>query len=195
MHDLTLFHEKLPAAVVLVSVLFGAAIDFRRFRLPNMLTLPLVVTGICWHTATGGLPGLVLSLIGMTAAAFPPLLMFARGGMGAGDVKLMAGIGAWMGWLFSMHVLIAAGLLGGIFSMVANARRGRTSAAAVAQDAAVTDSVSDIGKNQQYGAPDLIETALSGGEGHARLLPFGVMIAIGTVILLVIPVDSLRVIS
>jgi Flp pilus assembly protein protease CpaA len=193
MRNLEQITEWLPGLIVLVAVTAGAVIDFRHFRLPNRLTFPLILSGIIWHTAAGGVSGLALTLIGLTMAALPPLLMFLKGGMGAGDVKLMAGIGAWMGWEFSMYVLIAAGLLGGVCGILFRFFRSGVSETLPALHSAKSNSAELTAGHQlddQEAPEDLIRAALNSPAGRSQLLPFGVMIALGTLLLIAIDPQS-----
>jgi len=157
----------IPAAVVSVAVITGAISDYRGFRLPNRLTLPLVLSGLLWHSASGSADGLIRSLIGLFAACLPLLPAYAGGGMGAGDVKLMAGIGAWMGAVFALCVLIVAGLVGWVFHRLRRIQSQPTSTATATP----------------CSRPD-IEVALLSPLHRQHLLPFGVMIAAGTLFML-----------
>jgi prepilin peptidase CpaA len=59
-------------------------------------------------------------LVGL--AVFFPL--FALGAMGAGDVKLMAAIGAWLGWTSIIYVALYASLAGGVLAIILALRKG-----------------------------------------------------------------------
>ena len=189
--------QKVPTVVVLAAVWSGAISDVRHFRLPNSLTLSLTFSGIIWHVTTGGLSGLQGSLIGLTVAALPPLLMFVRGGMGAGDVKLMAGIGAWMGAFFSLHVLLAAGVFGLLFAIGAAILRGgrpQDLEAASADNSCSSECALESLKASGE-TPDRIQQALGSREGRVQLLPFGLMIALGTLLLVVFPLHQTTLVS
>ena len=158
--------DALPAVIVTATVIAGAISDFRGFRLPNILTLPLVLSGLLWHFAGGAADGLNRSCFGLLIASLPLLPAYAGGGMGAGDVKLMAGIGAWMGAIFALQVLILAGLFGWAVH-----RHGRTR------------KLSSFRPAGSQVHPANIEEALQHPQHRSQLLPFGVMIAAGTLIL------------
>ena len=95
--------EPIPREVVwLVSfVLIEAAIiDGRSLRVPNWLTYHFLVGGLIFAFWRGGSPLLLSSLAGAAVGLMTLLPLYSIGGMGAGDVKLMAGLGAWIGpWL------------------------------------------------------------------------------------------------
>lgn len=169
-----------PAMMVAVAVVIGAVFDVRGFRLPNWLTISMLCTGLLWQTVTHGAGGIVWSTVGLVVASFPLLLMYIRGGMGAGDVKLMAGIGSWMGAWFSLHVIIVAGVTGLLFCLVRKLvfrSRGKVMMGRLSQDAMECSSP----------ATDTIERALRSSAGRQVLLPFGLMIAAGVYVNLLLP--------
>lgn len=95
-----------------------AALDLEHEWLPDRLTLPLLAAGLA--AAWGGFgPALESRLIG-AGAGFASLFLIARAyralrgreGLGGGDPKLFAAIGAWLGWTQLPFVLLGAGLLG-----------------------------------------------------------------------------------
>ena len=113
-----------PGPAGAVTALFGwwllllAAIDLEHYWLPDRLTLPLIPAGLLAAWLGYGLP-LEDSLIG-AAAGFAALWAIAaayrrvrgRDGMGGGDPKLLAGIGAWVGWQQLPLIVLGASLLG-----------------------------------------------------------------------------------
>jgi leader peptidase (prepilin peptidase)/N-methyltransferase len=114
-------------------VLFG--IDLRHRILPNVITLPGVVAGLACSLFLP--PGLVAALIG---AAVGGGALFAIGetyyrlrgvdGLGMGDVKMLAMIGAFLGWRQTIVTLVVASFLGSIVGMgVILSRRGGLQAA------------------------------------------------------------------
>ncbi|HEX8263303.1 MAG TPA: A24 family peptidase, partial [Allosphingosinicella sp.] len=118
----SIFAHPMPLAAV--TALFGwwlfllAALDVEQEWLPDRLTWPLLAAGLA--AAWGGFgPTLESRLIG-AAAGFAGLFLIARlyrrlrgrEGLGGGDPKLLAAIGAWLGWTQLPFVLVGAGLLG-----------------------------------------------------------------------------------
>jgi len=95
----------------------AAVFDLRQRRIPDVLTVPAVLAGITIHTARSGWDGLVFSLLGIAIGGGALLLFFIIGGMGLGDVKLMAGIGALGGFRFAISVLVLTGVAGGIMAI------------------------------------------------------------------------------
>jgi prepilin peptidase CpaA len=96
----------------------AAVIDWWKFKVPNWLTFPLVISGwvlgllhnFDWLPGTG-VGGIGASLAGTFFACALLLPVYAIGGMGAGDVKMSMGFGAWTGAFFGF----AGGALGIIF--------------------------------------------------------------------------------
>jgi len=100
-------------SVVLAAVMIAAGTDLWKFRIYNVLTVPLLLTGILYHGLMAGRTGVVFSVLGVITGAAPLLWPYFKGGMGGGDVKLMAGVGAWLGPWMILHVLIVSGLATG----------------------------------------------------------------------------------
>ncbi|WNS41031.1 A24 family peptidase [Paenibacillus sp. MMS20-IR301] len=88
--------------------------DIRWLRIPNWITLPVLVTGMSLQLAVKGWPGLIFSLCGAAAGFALLLIMYFIGAVGAGDVKLFAGIGAWTGTVFTLQVIVYSILLGAV---------------------------------------------------------------------------------
>ena len=102
------------AAIVLAIV--AALWDLKSRRIPNVLTFGSALAAIIVHAYFGGLPGAGWSVLGWLVGLAFFLPFFALGGMGAGDVKLLAALGAWLGpgatvWV-ALFSLIAGGVLG-----------------------------------------------------------------------------------
>jgi prepilin peptidase CpaA len=128
----TLQHHPWPAlqwGVVIGASLVGAVLDARSQRIPNALTGPLLASGLAVSTWAGAVPGLFDSLAGCAALAVPYVLLYALAGGGAGDAKLMGALGAWLGLVQGVIVLVAVALCGGLLAIVyalAKRRLGRT---------------------------------------------------------------------
>lgn len=103
-----------PTVVVL---LIAAVIDIRSRRIPNWLSLPFLVIGLVLSAWRGGLPGFESSIEGIgLAVAIAGVLCFLRG-MGMGDLKLFAAIGAWVGPEQLLVALVATGIAGGFLAI------------------------------------------------------------------------------
>jgi Flp pilus assembly protein protease CpaA len=82
--------------VLLVGVAAGAVMDLWSGRIPNVLTFPMMVTGIALNAILG--PEALLGLLGCAAAFLVHFPLFAAGVEKGGDAKLMMGVGACVGW-------------------------------------------------------------------------------------------------
>jgi leader peptidase (prepilin peptidase)/N-methyltransferase len=118
-----------PTPLLVVRLLFACAmvilfvIDLRHRILPNIITVPGMVIGFVaslWLP-----PGWMASLIGLAAGGGVLFLVGeayyrVRGaeGMGMGDVKMLAMIGAFLGWPLMLLTLILASLVGALFGML-----------------------------------------------------------------------------
>jgi prepilin peptidase CpaA len=103
-----------PTAVV---VLLAAVIDVRTQRIPNWLVGPFLLAGLAVSGIAHGWSGLGQSLIGVLIATFALGIFCFLGGMGMGDLKLCAAVGAWVGPSQLVAVLIFTGLAGGVIAI------------------------------------------------------------------------------
>ena len=76
----------------------ACATDIRTARIPNLLTFTAIVAGVLFQTLMPQGSGVAAAALGMLAGLLVFFPIFALGAMGAGDVKLMAALGAWVGW-------------------------------------------------------------------------------------------------
>lgn len=104
--------------VVIVLVGLACISDVRTHRIPNGLTFGTAITALLFHGTTAGTSGLATSVGGwmLGAALFFPV--FALRGMGAGDVKLLAAVGAWLGPLPVAWVALITTIAGGVIALV-----------------------------------------------------------------------------
>ena len=100
--------------------------NIRYRRIPNWLTLGGVVTGVALNSVPyQGLPGLKLSLAGRGVAFGSYMLLYLVRSMGAGDVKLIAAIGAMVGFRDWFGIFLVTALIGGVAGIALVAARGR----------------------------------------------------------------------
>lgn len=103
----------------LLLALAGAVIDLREHRIPNWLTYPGILIGIALRGALlGWKAGLLSALAGCLLAGGIMFLFYAVRAMGAGDVKIMAAIGAFIGPKGAVGVLLATAICGGVLAIV-----------------------------------------------------------------------------
>lgn len=91
--------------------------DLRSRRIPNWLVLPFMAAGIGVQAWLHGWHGVAQSLEGFALGAVLFGVLAAMGGMGMGDVKLCAAIGAWIGPGQLMLALVITGLAGGVMAL------------------------------------------------------------------------------
>ena len=163
---------RLAAGGVFTALLVTACVtDVRWRRVPNWLVLALAVLGIGFSTAIDPvLPGLGRGLIGLVVGFSIWILFFAVGGMGAGDVKLIAAAAAWLGPGGAWRASLVAALLGGLLSVVALLlqRRLREGTQRVAI-AVSTMSIAPLG-------------AVAPGVERRRYLPYGIALSGGALL-------------
>ena len=85
-----------PVWIVTITLIVAAVIDGWKLKGPNWITFPMIIGGCIYSTVFFGWEGLSWSLIGTFTGLGLLLPAYAIGGMGAGDVKLLAGVGAWV---------------------------------------------------------------------------------------------------
>jgi prepilin peptidase CpaA len=163
---------QVALVTVAVTCIIAAVLDAWKFRVPNKLTLALLGSGLAFHVYTGGVFGLGGSLLG-AACGFAALIgVYAVGGMGAGDVKLGAAVGAWLGVSTTFHVLVAASLAGGAYALIL-ILAGRIASLLGHREARRVSIFS-----RPADAPSVSE-ALRQPDRRLRVVPFGAMIAVG----------------
>lgn len=173
---------EITLAVLIPGILYASWIDYAQRRVPNWLNAAiaatgLVLQGLCfgWYGPQGGVGwGLLGLLVGFGVLILPWLMH----GMGAGDVKLMAAIGCWLGpWLTLVSFAVGA-LVGGVVAVVMIYTSGRTAHALANMQTIMTKM-------------KRVETAFSefGGArtfgNTSQLLPYGVPLTAGTIGVLV----------
>jgi prepilin peptidase CpaA len=101
--------ENWPVVVVCVAMIAAAVIDWWKFKVPNKLTFPLIISG--WVLGLlntfalvpgGGQGNLGAALVGTLVGCALLIPMYAIGGMGAGDVKMTMGFGSWIGAFYGL---------------------------------------------------------------------------------------------
>ncbi|MBT2639965.1 prepilin peptidase [Bacillus sp. ISL-39] len=92
--------------------------DLRERKIYNKVLFPFLLAGLALNTATDGIQGLTFALAG-TAVGFSILLIpYLLGGMGAGDVKLLAVVGSLKGAVFVLTAAVYMALAGGILALL-----------------------------------------------------------------------------
>ncbi len=147
--------------VVLVAVIIAAVTDLRWFTIHNALTLPLLASGLIYHAFVNDGVGLFSSIGGALFGAGILGLIYLLGGMGAGDVKLMAGIGAWLGWPLILQVFVITTIAGAIYGLAL---------------------IAAFGRGDKRSSERIIEAAVRRDDRRRRLVPYGAMMMVGVVV-------------
>lgn len=168
-----------PALGVLGIILLTAALtDLARRKVYNWLTVPGLVLGLALHGFGRGWPGLLESATGLVVGGLIFFPVFYWEGMGAGDIKLMALVGAWQGWVFALNTACFASLAGGAAAVLLLARQGQ-----------LRDGFRRIFRFF-YSGPGLNADSkpLAGGAA----MPFAVLIALGACLSFFFPLFGTR---
>jgi prepilin peptidase CpaA len=91
--------------------------DLRTRRIPNYLTLGTAVAGLAYNFMSLGLTGLGNGILGMLLGFAFLILPYLWGGMGAGDVKALAALGAWLGPKLTVFLFCYMGIAGGVIAL------------------------------------------------------------------------------
>ena len=129
--------EFWPIHAICIGMLTAAIIDWWKFKVPNKLTFPLIISGwllgLCnnfgleagFYPAEGHIGGIGSALAGTFLGLALMLPVYAIGGMGAGDVKMTMGFGSWIGaffgigsgWLIIVYAFCAGTIVGGFIAL------------------------------------------------------------------------------
>ncbi|MEX0938311.1 MAG: prepilin peptidase [Pirellulales bacterium] len=164
--------------VVSLTLVVAALIDGWKLKVPNWLTFPMILSGWVYGAAFSpyaGWEGLLFSVVGTLVGLALLLPAYAIGGMGAGDVKLLAGVGAWIWGTATFYAFCVSAIVGGVIAVaMVLLRRGWTKH-----------------KNQFWGIcceiltirdPEQLSEIAAERKSSMLLLPYGIPIAIGTIL-------------
>lgn len=108
------FYQGVAVAIALAAVVT----DLKSRRIPNLLTFGAALAAIVAHGYAAGWTGAGTSIAGWLVGAAFFFPFFALGGMGAGDVKLMAAVGAWLGPGAIVWVALYSSIAGAVMALV-----------------------------------------------------------------------------
>lgn len=171
---MTLGFWELTLAVLIPGTLYASWIDYTERRVPNWLNAALLVAGLVLQSAFFGWSGLGVGLLGALVGFAVLIVPWLMHGMGAGDVKLMAAIGAWLGpWLTLVSFAVGA-IVGGVAAVVMIFSTGRALHAYTNVQTILTKmrrldtAFSEVGGAKTFG-------------DTSQLLPYGVPLTAGTI--------------
>jgi prepilin peptidase CpaA len=184
-----------PLAFICVAMIVAAVIDGWKLKVPNWLTFPLIGSGwalgvlhsfgLLESTGSGGLGASLLATALGFALLFP---LYAIGGMGAGDVKMQMGFGAWVGSFYGMRavdgvhpgagwILVSAfclaAVIGGVLALGMIAARGHLKTN-------LNNTREILGDLLGAGVGKAADKAAQ-RKGRMHLLPYGIPLCLGFV--------------
>jgi len=123
---MTVNAQHLITALPLLGLLGVAALtDLRSRRVPNWLTATVILTGFSESLTHFALVSPLAALEGLAVGFILTFVLYVVGGRGAGDVKLMAGIGTWLGPMPVVWVFAAAAIISLLVALVQSAVQGK----------------------------------------------------------------------
>lgn len=164
-----------PVWLVSVVLVVAAVIDGKILKVPNWLTFPFILCGWLHGTVHGGLSGFGYSLLGTFVGMMLLLVLRAVGGMGAGDVKLLAGVGAWLGASTTWWAFLATALVGGVMAAVMIITSGQWQKHWAMAHQILNEWITI--KN-----PEKLAEIARQRKPTMRLLPYGIPMAIGSIL-------------
>lgn len=99
--------------------------DIKTRRIPNYLTLGTLLAGLGFQVGSQGWSGLASGLLGMVLGFALLIVLYLMGGMGAGDVKALAALGAWLGPAKTFELFLYMAIIGGLLSLAVLWWRGQ----------------------------------------------------------------------
>ena len=95
-------------AAILLYTFVAACSDLRSRRIPNLLTVPMCLSGFAWQTGFHGWDGLRTGLAGFAVGFGILFVLWMIGSAGGGDLKLMGGLSVWLGAGLTLKVLLVS---------------------------------------------------------------------------------------
>ena len=166
---------------VSIFAIIAAYIDGKELRVPNKLTFPMIIAGWMWSsiyygmTGEGWYVGLMWSLAGTAVGVATLLPAYAIGGMGAGDVKMMAAIGAWVHCTITFYAFCIGSIVGAILAVIMILASGEGKKH-FHQFFFILNEISTVKD------PEKLAEIATERKTKMRLLPYGIPLAIGTVL-------------
>lgn len=160
-------------AILAPAMLLASWNDYRTHRVPNWLNAALAAAGIAAQGWVWGWAGVGQALGGM-AVGFALLFgLWLMRGMGAGDVKFMAAIGAWLGPQMTLYAVAAGGIVGGILAIAMIIARGKWRETGTNFGVLLTKMSSVRTALSEFGSVGSL-------AGQAGVMPYAIPLTIGT---------------
>jgi prepilin peptidase CpaA len=163
-------------ALTLVAVGIATVTDLRWRRIPNLLTFPAALVGIVLRTSFQGWEGLALSVCGLIGGPVLLLLLHTGRGLGMGDIKLAAAVGAILGPPLTLVAMLLAAVAGGVLALGSQLRPGGVLSQTLG---VLLIGLPGVGRLARAHAAVPVPTA-------PAKIPYGVGIAIGSLLTIVV---------
>ncbi len=150
--------------------------DLQTRKIPNYLTISAALAGLAYNLGAAGWSGLGTGLLGMLLGFAFLFLPYLLGGMGAGDVKALAALGAWLGPTGTLYLFLYMAVAGGLLSLAAMLWQGVLWQKVRQGWRSLLHLLSRKGRGP---------TAASAPTLTVKGIPYGVAMALGLVMLLV----------
>ncbi|MBY0397285.1 MAG: A24 family peptidase [Thermoleophilia bacterium] len=160
--------------LVTVVLIEAAVIDGKQLRVPNWLTVHFVAGGLAYWAWAAQWAGFAWALQGAAVGLALLLPLYAIGGMGAGDVKLLAGVGAWVGTALTVQAFVATAIVGGLMAAAMVVRSGHL-ARHVAMFQVIGNEILTVR------SPARLSEIAAARKPTMLLLPYGIPMAVGTI--------------
>ena len=162
--------------VTFVVVTVAVITDLLWRRIPNFLTIPAFVLAVVVRIVFQGWTGFGLAIAGAVAAPVLLLLMHGGKGIGMGDLKLTAAIGAMLGPVMGVVMVLLSAVAGGLLAILTMLRPGGQLAELVS---VLSIGIPFIGKRKGEDAP-------AEGKTSAETMPYGLAIGAGSLMTLAV---------
>ena len=173
--------SPIALGVVAVVATVAGVMDVRTFKVSNRLTIPFALSGLAYHLIVHGWAGLSSSLLGALFGFAVLFGLYLLGAVGAADVKLMTGIGAWLGAFITVYVFAVAAGATAVYSIVILLWRGGLPAVLTTVQVTLIQLHT---MTRHLGAEERVEVVVKSPDRRKRLVPFAAMVALGTLVVL-----------
>lgn len=175
--------DYLSIALLVGVLLVAAAIDHRYHRIPNLLTYPTMVIALTFHGLTNGLDGLLFSAGGVAMGIGILILPYMIGVMGAGDAKLLGAVGAILGARGVFITFLFTAVIGGAYALIVLIIRSEYRKDFIGRWGAVFKTFAFTGQFITIDAAKKVK---------APELPYGIAIALGTLVYVILQLSGYR---
>ncbi len=168
---------EVTCAILVPGVLLASWIDYAQRRVPNWLNLALILLGFGVQGYFNGSSGLAAGFWGLLTGFGLLIVPWMMHGMGAGDVKLLAAIGVWMGPLLTLYSFGLGAGIGGVVAVLMIVSTGRLRMACANLGIILAKCSNRQTLFSEFGSAKSFGTS-------SQLLPYGVPLTAGTLIVL-----------